>query len=130
MTAATILKSWLTSGEGLKMCSSLFMSETLLSSSMREWMCSFIMNVASLVKVLRAGQSWEMLFSLPRMVSSSLKLWLDVPAASSSRPVTNVCSFSWGRDQVKDTVSNLTPKTSPSLDPSRLWCRLGHRGLL
>ena len=93
-------------------------------------MCSLIMNVASLVKVFSAGQSWEMLFILPSTDCSSLKLWLDVPAASLSRPLTSVCNLSWGRDRVKDTVSNLTPKTSPSLDPSKALVQVGSSGLL
>merc|ERR1711940_403694 len=104
------------------------MSLKQFSFAMRVWMCSLIMNVASLVNVFSAGQSWEMLFSLPRTDSNSLKLWFDVPLASSSRAVTNVCSFSWGRDQVKDTVLNRIPKTSPSLDPSKALVQVGSSG--
>ena len=128
MTAATIIKSWLTSGEGLKMWLSLSSCVMLPSSFMRLWMCSLIMNVASLVNVFSAGQSWAMLFNLPKIDCSSLKLWFEVPAARLCRPVTRLCSLAWGRDHVKDAVLKRVPKTSLSMVQSKALVRSGSPG--
>ena len=123
--SATIIKSWLTSGEGLKMWLSLSFCVMLPSSFMRVWMCSLIMNLASLVSVFSAGQSWDTLFNFPKIDCSSRKLWFDVPANRSCRPVTRLCSLAWGRDHVKDTVLKRIPMTSPSMAQSKALVRSG-----
>ena len=72
------------------MCKSLFLSSILPSLSARLLIWFLIMKVASLVKVLSAGHSWDMLFSFPK-IDYSLYECADLSSANSWRLETG-CS--------------------------------------
>ena len=109
INAATIRRSSTTSVEGWNILLSLDESEISVFPDIKSLMWFFIMKIASLVNVLSAGQSWEMLFSFPTMTSNSRKLWVDFFEANLCRSAIRLYSFSLGRDHVNETVSKRTP---------------------